>query len=308
MPRPEAIPDWMYPGTEVRDEQNRSWTIQSIEYREGSDHSWDYYCFLRAREGTSVEGFSVNWVIAHYDAIPFPHAVPTILPAELREYVYRGLINVMAYEPDMVLVTSATNATIDLHGVSIPSGQQAIIRSPGWEGISLHLGGENTMMVAFDGAQPMPFRVVEIDIGQTTRYVLETIPTGGLTTVPLTGFDVTAPITADAFYDQQGVVQYVQRVAPSTSVTLDMGAVNETLGMVNQLLNGALATLTSIGRALVQKQLEASAAAPEPPTRRLSHWERLAEMKRGPDAIPGGAGTHQGLGMDTTPDDEAGVQ
>ena len=50
---------------------------------------------------------------------------------------------------------------------------------------------------------------------------------------------------------------------------------------------------------------------PEPaaPTRRISVWERIAALRneKGPDAIPGGAGTGRGAHIFNTTDDGDGV-
>lgn len=335
MPRPVGIPDWVYPGTEILNSARERWMIMTIEYRaETRQHS----AFLQPLQGTSSRPNGTGWWHSVEDvAVRFhPHAPPphpAIQASELRDYAHRGLINVGRFfqgpeeaevflaDPGAVIVQSTMTGPLHLGGIEIPAGERVFLHCPEWEGSFVQLDGEHEMQVAINGAPAMPYLVREINVNGGTRFVLE--PVDVAVVEPPDEPDA-APATPSFLDLSQDVTHYEatlrQALSPlpnSAQLLADfMMGFNQVGAVMTDALRMVGTMMQHVANGLTPEQLASLSSdelrekiiqlvQPKPPARRVSVWERLAEMKRGPDVVPGGAGTlRQTLDLDTTPDAE----
>ncbi len=102
MPRPAEIPDWMYPGTTVRDMHRESWLIEAVQFR-GAE---GFHVHLKPL-GRGISGwFPVEYVARRYHPSQVSR-YPTIYASELRDLAYRGLINVaIQFEEEQFMMVS----------------------------------------------------------------------------------------------------------------------------------------------------------------------------------------------------------
>ncbi len=175
MPRPVEFPEWLYPGTQIRDINRQTWMIETITYR-GVD---GFHIFLSPL-GRGVPGwFPVDWVVRRYHpSNPSQH--PAVHPTELRDLAYRGLIHVTpaqeaGFPSDNVVVHSIIEDPLELPGLTIPAHGRLLVHCPGWQGNFHQVERERDMMVSFDGAPAMPYSVREVQVDCVPQLVLESI-------------------------------------------------------------------------------------------------------------------------------------
>jgi hypothetical protein len=214
--------------------------------------------------------------------------------AELLALANNGLVDVVpSATPEEVVVTSAINEVVRIPGIEFPPDEGVRVHCPGWEGTYVHIGlqGENEMMVSFDGAPPMPYLVREIHVDAGARLVLS----------PVEVFDVIDPNEQVPLPPQIPTPQNpaLQVELPSLTLQFPQLAPELVTTITNAIAEGRD---PFVALAREHPELAGLEEIPMEPVRRLSHWERLAQMKRGLVRTPGGTGVNdQALDPDSNP-------
>lgn len=320
MPRPAEIPDWLYPGNQVRDKNRQMWRVESLQFRDLDG----YHVFLKPL-GRGISGwFPVETAIRAYG--PNPSDYPEITRAELMEHAYAGDITIIAEGGSLyVIVQSHAEGPLQVGNTTLQPRSRTRFQCSDWNTGSdvFQIEDGHSMMVSFDGHRPMPYVVREIAVGEGHRLVLEAEDdtlvynnqdemeeTHPLPPAPPPGsLDPPRELLRESMENTHDLLQ-----AGMVSVSTAIQAFNLSLGDVARVLSddlGITITPASGGQITISDCTFSGEALtpkpnPLPPPRRISRWEWIREQKKGgPSTISGGAETrHQALDTDNTPDED----
>ncbi len=340
MPRPPEIPDWMYPGTRIRDMHGQFWMIDGLQFRGREGH----HAFLKPL-GRGIAGwFPVDMVARTYHPTDVSR-FPRIADVELLTLVWQGLVNVVPAQGgaltveslDDVIVHNITNEVVEFPGVEFPPGVDVRVHCPGWDGIYMQLHEPEQRMVTFDGSSPTPYLVHEIQVGGGVRMVLEAqgwpeLPASEpestfatFVSVVSQGLRGSPPLAVEGQDLSTWPVEYepgqvsIQTILDILRTPLDT-ALPLNLTFTREEFERLRTTVASSEDAAVWAEIERLCVPADPPPpepvpepfqgRRVSCWERIAaqrgQYKKEPDAILGGARTGRQAHLFDTTDDEDG--